>query len=146
MTSVAKGSPTKRVSHIPPMSMMVPMNGRARITAFFHSPKEENRKISPSRPAMSVWPNRWVWLVWIRSGVRIQTLAVLLSCAISISFSALNWPCPMWVIGISGGEAGRDVPVREANGRGGLREGGQASEPDPEEKQGTEYLGAQRQV
>jgi len=43
-----------------------------------------------------------VWLVWISSGVRIHTRAVLLMSPSEISFSALDGPWPMWVIGISG--------------------------------------------
>jgi len=51
---------------------------------------------------MRVWPNRWVWLVWIRSGVRIQTRAALETSPSAISLSALIWSWPRCVIGMSG--------------------------------------------
>ena len=51
---------------------------------------------------MSVWLNKCVWLVWMRSGVRIQTFASLDTCVRSISFSALVSPWRMPVMGISG--------------------------------------------
>ena len=41
---------------------------------------------------MSVWLKRCVWLVWMRSGVRIQTLAVLEISLRSISRSPLASP------------------------------------------------------
>ena len=56
----------------------------------------------PSKPAMSVWLKRWVWLVWMRSGVRIQTFAAAEMSRTSISRSPLASPCRIAAIGISG--------------------------------------------
>jgi hypothetical protein len=47
------------------------------IAAFKPSRTEAKRKMSPSSPAISVWLKSWVWLVWISSGVRIQTFAAV---------------------------------------------------------------------
>ena len=92
MTSTLSDGDTNRVSHMPPMSSSVPTNGSATITVLIDSRTEANRKISPSRPAISVCPNRCVWLVWMSSGVRIQTLAALEISPSVISFSPLIWP------------------------------------------------------
>ena len=62
------------------------------IAAFSPSRTDAKRKMSPSRPAMSVWLKRCVWLVWMRSGVRIQTLAALEISRRSISRSPLASP------------------------------------------------------
>ena len=92
----------KRVAHMPPMSTRVPTNGSATIAAFAPSRSGTKRKMRPRSPAIRVCPNRCVWLVWMSSGVRTQTLAVRESCDRSISRSALNSPWCMPVIGRSG--------------------------------------------
>src|SRR5438128_4316843 len=84
------------------MSTSVPTNGRATMAALRASRKGTNRKRRPRSPEISVCPKRWVWLVWMSNGVRIQTLAALDSSPRSISRSALASPWRMPAIGRSG--------------------------------------------
>src|SRR5437667_3095461 len=96
------GGETKRVAHMPPMSRKVPRKGRATMAALVLSRTEVKRKIRPARPAISVCPNRCVWLVWMSKGVRIVIFASLEICPRSISFSPPASPCCMPVMGRSG--------------------------------------------
>ena len=82
--------------------MSTPTNGSATMSAFVPSRSDAKRKIKPSRPAMSVCPNKCVWLVWISSGVRIHTFAAFETSPSVISFSALIWPWCIPIIGMSG--------------------------------------------
>src|SRR5881397_543558 len=147
MTRTDRGAHTKRVSHIPPMSMRVPTNGSARIADLTRSPRDENRKMSPSSPAIKVWPNRCVWLVWIRSGVLTQTLATLLMSPMLISLSAdWCWPWPLGpreVMGIAR-EARLHVGRSEAHRRRRLTHRRDGAAADTQQIQRAENLRADR--